>query len=369
MAVKNLVVKDNALINASYNLELVEQRLILLSIIEARTTGKGITANDRLTITASSYMNNFHTNRNTAYKALKDACNNLFERQFSFIEKTPKGEKVVRTRWVSQVAYIEQQATVELVFAPNVAPLITMLEKNFTSYELDQVSSLSSKYAVRLYEIIISWRAAGKTPMFSTMELRERLGVMPDEYQKMELFKRKVLDFAVKQINDKTDISITYEQHKEGRKIVGFTFSILHKIGSKDIPLENQSELFAGMTDLEAGTIRVRAEAYIASLIAKGQNVTKAHRLNILKKAVEERWGFEDAAKDNGVKNPENKNAKVVLTEWEKISNGTRFKGKDGTIWVKDSGMLRTEVTNRWIADSQIARLFPMLTVMVEEGI
>ena len=37
-----LVVKDNALMNASYNLDLVEQRLILLAIIEARESGKGI---------------------------------------------------------------------------------------------------------------------------------------------------------------------------------------------------------------------------------------------------------------------------------------------------------------------------------------
>ena len=42
----DLVVKDNALINASYNLDLVEQRLILLAIIEARQSGKGINAND-----------------------------------------------------------------------------------------------------------------------------------------------------------------------------------------------------------------------------------------------------------------------------------------------------------------------------------
>ena len=41
-----LVVKDNALMNASYNLDLVEQRLILLAIIEARESGKGINAND-----------------------------------------------------------------------------------------------------------------------------------------------------------------------------------------------------------------------------------------------------------------------------------------------------------------------------------
>ena len=37
-----LIVKDNALINASYNLDLVEQRLILLAIIEARESGKGL---------------------------------------------------------------------------------------------------------------------------------------------------------------------------------------------------------------------------------------------------------------------------------------------------------------------------------------
>ena len=43
-----LVVKDNALMNASYNLDLVEQRLILLAIIEARESGKGINANDPL---------------------------------------------------------------------------------------------------------------------------------------------------------------------------------------------------------------------------------------------------------------------------------------------------------------------------------
>ena len=35
-----LVVKDNALMNASYNLDLVEQRLILLAIVEARESGK-----------------------------------------------------------------------------------------------------------------------------------------------------------------------------------------------------------------------------------------------------------------------------------------------------------------------------------------
>ena len=67
-----LVVKDNALMNASYNLDLVEQRLILLAIVEARESGKGINANDPLTVHAESYINQFGVARQTAYQALKE---------------------------------------------------------------------------------------------------------------------------------------------------------------------------------------------------------------------------------------------------------------------------------------------------------
>ena len=86
-----LIVKDNALMNASYNLDLVEQRLILLAIVEARESGKGINANDPLTVHAESYINQFGVHRTTAYQALKDACKDLFARQFSYQEKRERG--------------------------------------------------------------------------------------------------------------------------------------------------------------------------------------------------------------------------------------------------------------------------------------
>ena len=70
--------------NASYNLDLVEQRLILLAIVEARESGKGINANDPLTVHAESYINQFGVARQTTYQALKDACDDLFARQFSY---------------------------------------------------------------------------------------------------------------------------------------------------------------------------------------------------------------------------------------------------------------------------------------------
>ena len=252
-----LVVKDNALINASYNLDLVEQRLILLAIVEARESGKGINANDPLTVHAESYINHFSVHRNTAYQALKDACKDLFARQFSYQEQRPKGVANITSRWVSQIAYIDNSATVELIFAPAIIPLVTRLEEQFTSYELKQVSGLSSAYAIRLYEVLIAWRSTGKTPIIELSDFRQKLGVLEGEYSRFNNFKVRVLDPAIKQINEHTDITVKVEQHKTGRTINGFSFKFKQKQQAKiEKPVDpkrdpNTPDFFIPMTDAQ----------------------------------------------------------------------------------------------------------------------
>ena len=227
---RDLIVKDNALINASYNLDLVEQRLILLAIIEARQSGKGINANDPLTVNAESYINHFKVHRNTAYQALKDACNDLFARQFSYQELSDKGNVInKKSRWVSEIGYIDQEAVVQLIFAPAIVPFITRLEQCFTQYEIQQISELSTGYAIRLYELLIAWRTTGKTPLIELMQFRQKMGVLDNKYTAMCDLKKRVLDPAIKQVNEFTDINVTCEQHKKGRAIVGFSFKFKQK--------------------------------------------------------------------------------------------------------------------------------------------
>ena len=252
----NLVVKDNALINASYNLDLVEQRLILLAIIEARQSGKGINAKDPLIIHAESYINQFSAHRNTAYQALKDACDDLFARQFSYQSLSDKGNiQHHKSRWVSEVIYVEKEAVVKLIFAPAIIPLITRLEEQFTKYDIEQVSGLTSAYAVRLYELLIAWRSTGKTPIIEIQKFRQKLGVLDTEYKQMNDFKKRVLDIAINQINEKTDIKVKVEQHKTGRAISGFSFKFKQKqtaISEKSVSPQrdqNTPDLFTKMTD------------------------------------------------------------------------------------------------------------------------
>lgn len=253
----DLVVKDNVLINASYNLEVTEQRLILLSIIRARETGQGISSDSKLEIHAADYASRFDVTKEAAYSALKNAVNNLFERKFSFKEthKETNKEIVVKSRWVSRIAYVDDLAILEVTFAPDVVPLITRLEKHFTSYQLKQVSQLTSKYAIRLYEFLIAWREIGKTPIISLSDFKDKLGLEINEYQKMINFKNRVLEPAIKQINESTDISVKYEQYKTGRAISGLSFTFKQKkTGTQSLETQqdpNIGDLFSKMTDAQ----------------------------------------------------------------------------------------------------------------------
>jgi len=251
----SLVVKDNALINASYNLELTEQRLIMLAIINARESGQGITADSKLEIHASDYAKLFNVSADASYKALREAVNNLFNRQFSYTAEYKKTGKVgiVRSRWVSRIFYVDDLALLEITFAPDVVPLITRLEEHFTKYEAKQVAHLTSKYATRLYELLIAWREVGKVPQLELSEFRNRLGLVDSEYTAMSDFKKRVLEPSIKQINEHTDITVTYEQHKKGRIISGFSFKFKQKkqpqIETKRDP--NTPDFFIKMTDAQ----------------------------------------------------------------------------------------------------------------------
>ena len=80
--------------------------------------------------------------------------------------------------------------------------------------EITQVANLQSRYAMRLYEFLIRFKTTKKLEI-SIEDLRFRFGLLEHEYKAMGDFKKFVLDLAVKQINEHTDITVKYEQHKK----------------------------------------------------------------------------------------------------------------------------------------------------------
>lgn len=265
---KQLVAKDNKLISASYSLGIPEQRLIFLAIIEAREQKQLIDARGILNIRAKSYQEQFKVEKHTSYDALKSATNGLFDAHFEYEDIHEKTGKLARhvIRWVQKISYIDDAGMVELQFTDAVIPLITRLSEQYTEYELKQVSELQSEYSIRLYELMMQWKAVGKTNKISVDDLRRKLGVEPKQYKKMNNFKARVLDHAINQINEHTDIQAEYDQHKDGRTIAGFTFKFKVKKNKEKNATKvanNGSLTTQGLNDKQLGRI-ARNPTFIA---------------------------------------------------------------------------------------------------------
>lgn len=270
-----LVVKDNALIEASHKLSEVEQRLILLAIVKGREFCDNIEQlkDKELTIHADDYMQAFGVERQPAYRALKSAVLGLFEAKWGYKYVNEKGKTVVRyERFTQSAEYVENGAEVKFMFANAIIPMLVELERNFTTYEITQVANLQSRYAMRLYEFLIRFKTSKKLEI--TLEnLRFRFGLLEHEYSRMSDFKKDVLDLAVKQINEHTDITAKYEQHKKGRTITGFTFTFKYKTkpqAQKQLEQRdpNTIDWVNGATDNENKLLTQRQADYFASKLA-----------------------------------------------------------------------------------------------------
>ena len=228
----DLVVKSNRLIEASYRLTLVEQQLILFTIVQARENQTGLFPHQPCEIRVADFAQAYGVDMNLnkgLYDELKEAIATLFKRSVTIheVDKASGLTKVTETRWVSSRSYIDGNGYLSMIFAPNVIPLITRLEKEFTSYKLAQVGKLSSVYAVRLYELLVQHLEIGKREI-SVAWLRDHFE-LADTYHRIVDFKKKVIDISVKQINTHTALKITYSQVKTGRNVTSFLFSIKKK--------------------------------------------------------------------------------------------------------------------------------------------
>jgi len=250
----DLVVKTNRLNQAFQVLSLAEFHLVQLAIVDARDTGTGLTTDTPLKIDALRYADVFGTTRQNAYMRMKEAEDTLFNRRFSFFDEDGK---LVKSRWISQVRYLDNEGAIEIVFTPAVVQGISRIngvKEFFTQYLLSQTSQLKSIYSSRLYELLIQWRSSGTTPIINLEDFRAQLGIEDNQYKLMSDFKKRVLDLAINDINDKTDIKATYKQHKKGRSISGFSFSFKNKKTKaqpieQSEPLENLDLFSKQMTD------------------------------------------------------------------------------------------------------------------------
>lgn len=105
---------------------------------------------------------------------------------------------------------------VEIDAHDDALPLMFDFKNRYFTYELWNALKLKSTNQIRMYEILKQYETVGKREI-SVVELRELLGIAPDEYPRWNNFKIRVLDSCQQAIAENTDITFTYEKGKLGQ--------------------------------------------------------------------------------------------------------------------------------------------------------
>ena len=227
-----LVVKANNIIEASYQLSLNEQRLILAAI-SCIPKGEEVTDNTGYCVTRESFIE-LGVNPKTASREIREACDRLFNRVITIT--TEAG--TFKTRWVQDIMkynsdwalanpefiqevtgsdpYAEDYILAAIRFSKSVLPFISNLSSNFTQYFLQDIAGVSSGYSIRFYELMMQFKSTGYRKI-RLDDLRNMLD-LNDKYPLTADLKRWVIDTAIDELNEKSPIKITYKLLKTGRK-------------------------------------------------------------------------------------------------------------------------------------------------------
>lgn len=122
---------------------------------------------------------------------------------------------------------------------PELRPVFfNIAESGYVRYRLRYTSQMRSQYSIQLYSIFRDWLNNGRNPPheISLLKLREQLGVAENLYPVYKDFRRRVLDVAVNEINEVSDLRVTYEPVIVSKKAVAAKFRI--NLESHDTHLE-----------------------------------------------------------------------------------------------------------------------------------
>lgn len=228
------VTMSNKLIRASHTLSLVEKRCIagVIAKIDSRRgslSHSHLAGFTKIKLTALEYSETYGIDLRIAYRDLKKAADNLFDRRVTYKELDKHGTEIItKFRWLSSVSYAEKQGYVELSFTPDIHPHLNALGREFKQYKLKNASSFKSVYTWRIFEYTNSWLdycVKKDSPVSITVDNLRVMLDAPKSYTYKDL-RVRALEPALKEINKYSNLHISFEPIKKGRSVHSISFYV-----------------------------------------------------------------------------------------------------------------------------------------------
>jgi len=225
---KNLVVKNNVLIESSFRLPINAHRLLLMAISKVNPRSAELNViqfTKKELISIYSQLNN--DKRNDIEKLIDEATDALMGR-FIFTRVNSEINDFKKINWVEETSYINEVITIK--FTQGMKPYLLDMNEKYTQYKIINIANLTNTIQIRFYELFVQsiWKSQ-KSRKISKEDLKLHLGIDKKSYAKISHLKNRIIDPSMDIINKSTNINVHYRDIKELRSIVGFEFFFTEK--------------------------------------------------------------------------------------------------------------------------------------------
>lgn len=225
----SLTVAEKLKMEAAY-MYLAEKKLVLwmMSKIQPDDTEFGI-----MKFQIKDFIKLFNTQKGgQQYKDIHQAIKFLMKRTFA-IETSPGVHRYLR--WLASGTIIDENTgTVYVKFDDCLKPYLLNLgtsKGRFTAFQLGYIASMNKVYSIRLYEYLKSFEGMNAGYRITIQQFIDRIA--EGSYTRPIDLEKWIIQPAIKEINEKTDITVSYAKQrasdKPKSKITHFYFIIKPK--------------------------------------------------------------------------------------------------------------------------------------------
>lgn len=233
----NQIVKSNKMVEAKYRLTVWEQRIILTLCSKISSTDNAF---NEFSLTVNEFCE-FLGIKNDDYqvnKVLKKKCKELQSKVLLIDTNTKKGKREWTIfNWFHHIKYSEGEGKIYMQFHEYLEPYLLEMKDRYTKYKLGYVLNFKSEFSFRLYELLKQYETIGGRTLLLE-EIREYLNIEEKEaYKKYSHLKARIIQKAVSEINEYSDITVKTFEIKKGKKVEAIEFEIRKK-DNLQTPLE-----------------------------------------------------------------------------------------------------------------------------------
>ena len=226
------ICKSNELILSRNNLSLVEQKLVLYLISQIRMEDTELHWYE-FHITDFCRICGYNLGGRN-YQRIRSVLIGLRDKSWWQRVEGPGGEvKEVTMSWINKAVLEPRKGVIRVRLDDDLVPYLLDLHENFTKYQLIHCLGFKSKYTLALYEnlCMIHYHPGfgSYTWKYTRRQLLDLFGISEDRYPEWRDFKRRILDVAVEEINEKSNKLVSYETILSVRKVTAVVITVKEK--------------------------------------------------------------------------------------------------------------------------------------------